>query len=109
MPRKKYDLTVKVGEYQDRSGQTKSEWKRIGVVMQNDDGSEFAILDRTFNPAGVPNPENRSTVLVNFFEPRDDSGGRQSQPSQSQPRNTGAARPPATNSAPPPPDDDIPF
>ncbi|HEX5676760.1 MAG TPA: hypothetical protein VFX91_02205 [Alcanivorax sp.] len=119
MATKKYDICVKVGEYQVQ-GQMKPEWRRVGVVMQGDDGREFALLNRDFNPAGVINPDNRSTVLLNYFEPRNDnqaSGATrqqsrepQGQGGYRQPTN-GQARPPTTNSSPPPADqdDDIPF
>jgi len=34
------------------------------------------ILDRTFNPAGVPNPDNKSSVLVSMFKADRDSGNK---------------------------------
>lgn len=67
---KKYDLTVVVGEYTNGQGETKKQYKNIGCVMQGDNGF-YMILDRTFNPAGLPNPENRSNCIVSMFEPRD--------------------------------------
>lgn len=78
MARKIRDITVKTGEYQDRNtGETKGRWQNVGSLMQNDeDQSYFIVLDRTFNPAGVPNPENRSSVILSCFVPRDQ---RQSQ------------------------------
>jgi hypothetical protein len=73
MASKKYDLCVVTGEYQNRDGETKKQYKNIGCIMQNDNG-HYMILDRTFNPAGLPNPDDRSSILVSLFEPRDDSG-----------------------------------
>lgn len=117
MARKKYDVCVKVGEFTDGQGQLKAEWRRVGVMMENDDGSEFMLLNRDFNPAGVVNPDHRSTVLLSMFAPRNDNqqqGGYQ-QPQQRQaPRQAQQqrSRPPVSNSAPPPADnydDDIPF
>ena len=67
MSRKAYDLAVKVGEYQ-KDGQTKNRYLNIGAVIEKDDGGKFILLDRTFNPAGVPNPENRENVMVSLFE-----------------------------------------
>lgn len=105
--RKIYDLAVKTGEYTDRNGETKARWQNVGAVMEKDDGSRFVMLERTFNPAGVPNPDNRSTVLLSMFEPRDrdDVGGG---------RGAGGGAP--RNSSPPRQqqreddlDDDIPF
>ena len=48
------DLAVKTREYTDKEGKRKANWQKIGVVMQNDDGSEFIILDRWFNLSGIP-------------------------------------------------------
>ena len=88
---KKYDLTVKIGEYTTRDGQTKAKWHNVGAVMEKDDGSRFILLDRHFNPAGVPNPENRGNVLLSMFAPRDNQGQQ--------------SPPPAPASDP----DDVPF
>lgn len=73
---KKYDLCVVTGEYQNRDGETKKQYKNIGCIMQNDNG-HYMILDRTFNPAGLPNPDNRSSILVSLFEPRDPANAAQ--------------------------------
>lgn len=70
MTTKIYDLAVKTGEYTDRNGQTKGRWKNVGAVMENAEGGRFIMLDRTFSPAGVPNPENRDTVLISLFDPK---------------------------------------
>ena len=67
---KKYDLAVVVGEYQNQQGETKKQYKNIGAVIQNDNGF-YMLLDRTFNAAGLPNPDNRSNCIVSMFEPRD--------------------------------------
>lgn len=71
MSKKKYDAAVKVGEYTDRNGQTKARYENVGTVMMGDKGP-YLVLKRTFNPAGVPNPDNRDSVIVSFFEPRDE-------------------------------------
>lgn len=78
MANKKYDLAVKTGEYQS-NGETKNRYENIGAVMTGDNGP-YLMLKRTFNPAGVPNPDNRDSVLVSCFEPRQQ--GQQSQPQQ---------------------------
>jgi hypothetical protein len=90
MPAQKtHDIVCKVGEYQDRrTGETKSRWLNVGSLMRNDDGGVFMMLDRTFNPAGVPNPDGRSNVLLSCFVPREQrqgsggQGGGQEQPTQ---------------------------
>ena len=60
------DLAVKVAE---------KNWVNIGCIMEKDDGGKFMIMNRTFNPAGVPNPENRDTLIVSMFDvkPKDES------------------------------------
>ena len=67
---KKYDVAVKVGEYKDSSGKEKARYLTVGSVVEKDDGGTFMLLDRTFNPAGVPNPDNRGNVILSFFEPK---------------------------------------
>jgi hypothetical protein len=97
MTTKKYDLAVKVGEYQ-KDGQTKNKYQNIGAILEKEDGGRFMLLDRFFNPAGVPNPDDRSNVIVSLFEPR---GYGEDLPPVSQPAATPAAqRPPAKPAAP---------
>lgn len=88
MAKKIRDVVVKVGEYQDRNtGETKARWKNVGALMQNEeDKSLFLMLERTFNPAGVPNPDGRESVLLSCFVPqeRQESGGQQ-EPARQQP------------------------
>lgn len=68
---KKYDVCVKVSEYTDRTtGETKTRYQNIGVVMEGSNGP-YMLLNRWFNPAGMPNPEGRESLLVSLFEPRD--------------------------------------
>lgn len=107
MAKKVYDLAVKTGEYKDRNGDTKGRWQNVGAVMQGDDGGKFIMLDRCFNPAGAPNPDNRSTVLLSMFEPREQDGERPA-------RSSGNGNSNGTRQGKPAPaddfaDDDIPF
>ena len=68
---KKYDVCVKVSEYTDsNTGETKSRYQNIGVVMDGSNGP-YMLLKRWFNPAGMPNLEGRESLLVSLFEPRD--------------------------------------
>ena len=71
--KKLYDLAVKVGSYQ-KDGQEKGRYQNIGAVMEKDDGGKFIIMNRTFNPAGVPNPDNKDSLLVSMFKPKDKGG-----------------------------------
>lgn len=72
--RKIRDVVVKVGEYTDRNtGETKGRFENVGALMQNDDeaGSFFIMLKRTFNPAGVPNQDSRESILLSCYVPKD--------------------------------------
>lgn len=80
MAHKLYDLAVKTGEYQNQQGETKGRYENVGSVMQGDNG-QFVILKRTFNPAGVPNPDDKDSVLISCFELQ----GNSQQPQQHQP------------------------
>lgn len=75
--RKIYDLAVVVGSY-EKNGETKHRYQNIGAMMQEDDGGKFLLMERNFNPAGVPHdPSKGNSILVSMFEPRADgqSGG----------------------------------
>lgn len=101
MPVKKYDAAVVVGEYK-KGDETKKRYLNVGSVMEGDNGGLYLLLDRTFNPAGVPNPDGRGNVAISFFEPKQSGGsnsgggGQQAKPAQ------GAGSPDNF-------DDDIPF
>jgi len=100
MSQKLRDIAVKTGEYQDRtSGQMKGRWQNVGALMKGDDGNEFIILHRWFNPAGVPNPDNRDSVLMSCFKP--DRQGQQGGQSQA-PQNTAPPAQSQARQAPPP-------
>ncbi|MCD6006861.1 hypothetical protein [Halomonas sp. IOP_31] len=87
MPQKLRDLVVKTGTY-TVNGEEKARWQNIGALMKSDDGGEFVILHRWFNPAGIPNPDNRDSLLVSCFKPdQNGQGGQQRQaPPQQQPQ-----------------------
>lgn len=102
---KLYDLAVVVSTYTNAQGEKKNRYQNVGAVMQSDQGGKFIMLERWFNPAGVPNPDNRSNVLLSMFEPRDNNnagGGQQQAPRQQQ---APAARPAPSDDF----DDNIPF
>ena len=94
------DLAVKTGEYQ-KNGETKGRWMNVGKLMASDDGGQFVILNRAFNPAGIPNPEDRDTLLISCFDVKDwsDSKGSGADKAQQAPQQ------PAKNEL----DDEIPF
>lgn len=68
--KKLYDLAVKTGTY-EKDGETKNRYENVGSVMEKDDGGRFIFLNRTFNPAGAPNPDNRSNVILSMFSVKD--------------------------------------
>lgn len=70
------DVVVKVGEYADRNtGETKGRFENVGALMQGDeDGSYFIMLKRTFNPAGVPKQDDRESILLSCYVPKDRDG-----------------------------------
>jgi hypothetical protein len=88
MATKLYDLAVKTGSYTNAQNEQKNRYENIGSVMQGDDGGQFVIMKRTFNPAGVPNPDCKDSVLISCFEPQQNNqgqqGGQQQQGSQGQ-------------------------
>lgn len=87
MAHKISDLAVKTGSYTDQQGQAKGRYENIGSLMQGDDGM-FLILKRTFNPAGVPNPDDKDSVIVSCFEKQDSNqGGQQNNQQQGQQSN----------------------
>ena len=70
MTKKVYDLAVKIGE---------KNWLNVGAVLEKDDGGRFIILERSFNPAGVPNPDNKSSLIISMFEPKQKDGDKPAQ------------------------------
>jgi len=66
MTKKTHDLAVKVGEY-EKDGQTKNRYQNIGMILEKDDGGRFMLLNRSFNPAGVPFKEGSETIMVSMF------------------------------------------
>ena len=81
MAQKLYDVVVKTGSYTNGQGEQKNRYENVGSVMQGDNG-QFMILKRTFNPAGVPNPENKDSVILSMFEPQQQ--GQNQAPQQQQ-------------------------
>ena len=67
------DLAVKTGSYTDREGKEKGRFENVGSLMQMDDGSQFILLKRTFNPAGVHVEPGKDQILLSVFDLRDDN------------------------------------
>jgi hypothetical protein len=109
---KTHDLAVRTGTYQGTDGKDKGRYENVGHVLRGDNDEKLLLLKRTFNPAGVPNPDGRDTVILSMFEVRDRNGQGEgptaaqaadveSRPSAPAPRQTTAAAGEF--------DDDIPF
>lgn len=71
MARKTHDLAVKIGTYTTKDGQTKNRYQNVGAAMENDDGGQFLMLARWFNPAGVQDGKSTESILVSMFAPRE--------------------------------------
>ncbi|WP_288077092.1 hypothetical protein [Pseudomonas sp.] len=110
--RKLKDLAVKVGEYESQ-GEKKSRWHNVGALMDDGNGGQYLMLDRYFNPAGVPNPEGRASLLVSMFDPKDNrtaAPATQQQRAPAQRPTPQQPRPQAPpQQRPPNKDDDVPF
>jgi hypothetical protein len=76
---KKYDVSAKVGSYQ-KDGQSKAIWKTVGQIRDDGNG-EYLLLDKTFNPAGIPCEPHKDQISLSLFTPRDNNqqGGYQQQ------------------------------
>lgn len=66
---KLYDLVVTVKEYTNAQGENKRLYENVGSIMEKD-GNKFMMLKRHFNPAGITNPENKDTLLISMYEPK---------------------------------------
>lgn len=96
------DIAVKTGTY-NVNGETKSRYENVGALFRSDDGSEYIMLKRTFNPAGVDVEPGRDSVILGIFELRDQQTPQQKPPT----RQGGTAQGPSSvmqNG-----DEDIPF
>lgn len=77
------DIVAKTGEYQDaQTGMTKGRYQNVGSLMAGDDGRQFIIMERWFNPAGLPNPQDRPGVILSLFEPNNGQQGTGNMPPQ---------------------------
>jgi hypothetical protein len=54
----------------------KKRWKNIGSVLETKDGGKVILIDRTFNPAGVPVEGGRDQIMVSMFKPKDDDSAQ---------------------------------
>ena len=88
----------------DGTGETKGRFENVGAVLRGDDGNDFLMLNRTFNPAGIPNPRGNDGVLIGMFDPRPKDG----QQRQASGQGCAQASRGGQQTPPPPTDDDMP-
>lgn len=69
MAKKKYDVAIPLGNYTDRDGNEKTRWQNVGAILEGENGP-YLLLDRWFNPGGMPNPDNRTSVILSLMEPK---------------------------------------
>ena len=74
MATKIYDVVAKTREYLDRNGEKKGNWVNVGSVWKNDEGDPWLVLNRHFNPAGLPFDPERDTVSLSLFKPKPQEG-----------------------------------
>lgn len=72
--RKTHDLVVKTGSYTNGAGEVKGRYKNVGIMMENDDGGKFLMIDPSVNFAGFNRQEGKDMVIVSMFEPKTKDG-----------------------------------
>ena len=86
MATKLYDLIVPISKYTDQNGQEKRRWENIGAIWQDTDNNgntyKFAMLKRTFNPAGVETREGSDAIRVTMTPPKAKQQQQQQQQTQ---------------------------
>ena len=65
------DIVVKVGSYTTADGTSKNRYENIGKVFEKEDGGKFYTIKRTFSPAGVPNPDNKDSIILTIFDKKE--------------------------------------
>jgi hypothetical protein len=102
MAKKIKNLCVATGKWTGSDGVEHTNWKTIGSIIQKDDNGKFMLLDRTFNPAGIPNHENKDTIIVSMFDVKEkDAASTSSDTTPPEKTNVDSGNPMS--------DDDIPF
>lgn len=76
---KKYDVVARVGSYTDSSGQEKGRFENVGAVIINQNGGFNLLLKKTFNPAGLAEPD-KECILLSLFEPKQQEQNQQAAP-----------------------------
>ena len=70
MSQKKFDLMYIGGRYTE-SGEEKAVWKKAGALFHGEKGKDYILLNRAFNPAGVPMQKlGEENVMISLIEPK---------------------------------------
>lgn len=85
MAKATHNLSVAVGKYTNAQGEEKTRWANVGKVILKDDGGKFLVMNRTFNPAGVPNPDDTDSIFISIFPIEENQGQGQQQAAPKQP------------------------
>ena len=85
-------IVAKVGEFQNQQGETKGEYAKLGVLLNNNNG-DYMLLDPSVSLAGVLIKQNslaaklgkdqRDMVMISIFDDDNQQQGQQ-QPRQQQ-------------------------
>ncbi len=76
---------IAAGSYTDNTGQQKTAWKEVGVIMTSQAGKEFALLDPTVNLSGFPREPGKDMIIASIFEDKpkqNNQGGGHQAPQQ---------------------------
>jgi len=68
--KKTKDLAVVTGSYM-KDGASKNRYQNIGYILEDESGAKMIMLNRSFNPAGVPHKDGSETIIINQFEVKD--------------------------------------
>lgn len=74
------DLSISVRVYTDSEGKTKNQYKNVGAILEDGEGKQMIMLDRSFNPAGCPFKEGSERIIINQFDPRDEKPAQRQEP-----------------------------
>lgn len=114
--KKTYELAVVTGTYQDRMGNEKKRWQNVGLIIENEEGKKMILVNRTFNPAGVPHMDGTQveTVTLSMFPPKERNADRGAAASDDSPTMSAEQVKQRVSRNPKPPaedfgDNDIPF
>lgn len=91
------DIVAVVGEYQ--SGETtKKIFRNVGELHTKEDGTQFILLDKIFNPAALTMP-GKDKIVLNLYEPRDKTDTQTNQQPKTEQTETKIQTPPASKPA----------